>query len=123
MSTPFPSSCPDCGTPFPADLLDAPCRRCLLQLAEPLFAPPEQIAEYEIERELGRGSMGTVYLAIQPVTRKLVALKVLREELLDERGLRWFAEEIAILGKLEHPHIVSIYDGKGLYHRPLAFYV
>jgi serine/threonine protein kinase len=100
---------------------DAPCSRCLLRLADASAAPPAQLADYAIICELGHGAMGTVYLAEQAVPRKLVALKVLSEEIADERVLHWFADEIETLGRLEHPHIVPIYDGKGLHHTPPFF--
>lgn len=113
--------CPDCGGSMLAADPGAPCRRCLLRLADASSAPPSHIGDYEVSRELGRGAMGTVYLAEQALPRKMVALKVLAEHLVDDRVLRWFADEVEILGKLEHPHIVPIYDGNGLRHTPPFF--
>jgi eukaryotic-like serine/threonine-protein kinase len=113
--------CPECGVLIPPERSTEPCWRCLLQCADDSHALPNEIAGYPILSRLGRGAMGTVYLAQQPVSRRQVALKVLREELLDERMLRWFACEIEILAQLEHPNIVPIYDGQGLLHEQPFF--
>jgi DNA-binding SARP family transcriptional activator len=65
---------------------------------------------YRIERELGRGSMATVYLARDLKHDRDIALKVLRPELaLSTEGTR-FLREIAILAKLQHPHILPLFD-------------
>jgi hypothetical protein len=53
---------------------------------------------------------------------RAVAIKVLREELVDERRLAWFANEIQLSGAPEHPHIAPIYDGRGLNENP-PFYI
>lgn len=69
---------------------------------------------YEILREVGRGSMGTVYLGRDPKINREVAIKTLKyTEVgpgdLDEVKARFFREAEAA-GKLSHPDIVSIYD-------------
>jgi serine/threonine-protein kinase len=69
---------------------------------------------YEIIRELGRGSMGTVYLGRDPKINREVAIKTLRYADvgpgdLDQVKTRFFREAEAA-GKLSHPNIVSIYD-------------
>jgi len=69
---------------------------------------------YEILRELGRGSMGTVYLGRDPKINRKVAIKTLKyAEVgpgnLDQVKTRFFREAEAA-GKLSHPDIVSIYD-------------
>jgi CHASE2 domain-containing sensor protein len=69
---------------------------------------------YEILRELGRGSMGTVYLGRDPKINREVAIKTLKyAEVgpgnLDQVKTRFFREAEAA-GKLSHPDIVSIYD-------------
>jgi serine/threonine-protein kinase len=65
---------------------------------------------YEIERELGRGGMATVYLARDLRHQRSVALKVLRPEVSGVLGAERFAREIAIAARLNHPHILAIYD-------------
>jgi serine/threonine protein kinase len=73
------------------------------------------LGKYELKSELGRGSTGTVYLATDTFSREDVALKVLDKRLLaDPEHSRFvqgqFLNEASLVGKLEHPHIVSILD-------------
>jgi eukaryotic-like serine/threonine-protein kinase len=65
---------------------------------------------YRIERELGQGGMSTVYLAQDLKHRRLVAIKVLRPELGAALGADRFLSEIATTAKLNHPHILALYD-------------
>jgi serine/threonine-protein kinase len=65
---------------------------------------------YRIERELGRGGMATVYLARDLKHGRQVALKVLRPELGPSLGADRFQREIAIAARLQHPHILGLFD-------------
>ena len=65
---------------------------------------------YAFERELGRGGMATVYLARDLKLDRLVAIKVLLEELGTALGPERFRREIALATQLSHPHILPIYD-------------
>jgi len=65
---------------------------------------------YILERELGSGGMATVYLAEDLKHRRKVAVKVLRPELAALLGPERFSREIEIAARLNHPHIVSLYD-------------
>jgi serine/threonine protein kinase len=65
---------------------------------------------YELERELGRGGMGTVYRARDRTTGEVVAIKVLRRRLV--RDLLRFSREVAVLADLVHPGVVR-YLGHG----------
>ncbi len=73
------------------------------------------LGRYEIERELGRGAMGTVYLGRDPRIGRTVAIKTmaLTEEFestqLDEVRRRFF-QEAETAGRLGHPNIVTVYD-------------
>jgi ABC-type oligopeptide transport system substrate-binding subunit/class 3 adenylate cyclase len=68
------------------------------------------LAGFRIERLLGRGSMGAVYLTEDTHLRRKVALKVLAPELVrDERFRGRFLLESQLAASLEHPHIVPIY--------------
>lgn len=72
------------------------------------------IGRYEIQKELGRGAMGVVYLGKDPKINRLVAIKTVRFEevdpdLLEETKKRFFREAEAA-GTLNHPNIVTIYD-------------
>lgn len=66
---------------------------------------------YAIERRLGMGGMGAVYLARQRPLGRAVALKVLRKDLLgDPVAVERFHNEAKVIAQLGHPHIVSIHD-------------
>jgi serine/threonine protein kinase/tetratricopeptide (TPR) repeat protein len=65
---------------------------------------------YAIEREVGRGGMATVYRANDLRHHRPVALKVLHPELALSLGAERFLREIQIAARLQHPHIVPLYD-------------
>ena len=65
---------------------------------------------YRLERELGRGGMATVYLAQDLRHDRPVALKVLHPELARSLGPDRFLREIKLAARLQHPHILSVYD-------------
>jgi eukaryotic-like serine/threonine-protein kinase len=66
--------------------------------------------EYSLERELGRGGMGVVYLAREVQLDRLVAIKVLPPELATRRNIReQFLREARTAAGLSHPNIVPIY--------------
>src|SRR6266850_5747057 len=64
--------------------------------------------EYEVVRELGRGGMATVYLALEQKHGRQVAIKVLRPEIAATIGPERFLREIRIAARLSHPHIVPL---------------
>jgi eukaryotic-like serine/threonine-protein kinase len=67
--------------------------------------------KYRIEQLLGRGGMGAVYRARDMRLDRLVALKVVRAELLgDPEARRRFRREAQIVARLQHPSIVAVYD-------------
>ena len=76
---------------------------------------PEQIGRYVILRTLGRGAMGVVYLARDPQIERELALKTIRFDAgeksfgVDEAKAR-FLKEARISGRLQHPHIVTVFD-------------
>jgi eukaryotic-like serine/threonine-protein kinase len=72
-----------------------------------------RVSAYKIVRRLGSGGMGAVYLASRDDSqfRRLVAIKMIRPELLDENTLRRFHNERQTLAALEHPNIVKLVDG------------
>jgi eukaryotic-like serine/threonine-protein kinase len=67
-------------------------------------------AQYTLERELGRGGMATVYLAQDTKHHRPVALKVLHPELAATLGPERFRREITLAARLQHPHILSVFD-------------
>ena len=79
---------------------------------EPEFAPPRtDVRGYRIERELGRGGMGAVYLARQLSLDRPVALKVMaRRWAADPVFVARFTREAYAAAQLRHPNIVHIHD-------------
>ncbi|UGT60875.1 protein kinase domain-containing protein [Nocardia asteroides] len=76
-----------------------------------MLRPGEVFAGFRIEGELGRGGMGSVYLARHPRLPRSVALKVLSGELAaDAEGRARFDREGDLVARLEHPNIVTVYD-------------
>ena len=72
---------------------------------------PEKIGKYEILSELGRGAMGTVYKARDPVLDREVAIKTMSEELLADQEMRErFFREAKSAAQLQHINIVTIYE-------------
>lgn len=128
------NDCPSCGKPLPGDAPEGLCPRCLgaLNLAteteavgaagnpEPVVAKPppltrEQLAgsfpHLEILECLGRGGMGVVYKARQKSLNRVVALKLLAPERVQDAAFaERFAHEAQALARLSHPNIVTIHD-------------
>lgn len=76
---------------------------------------PQRLGRYVIERKIGRGAMGAVYLARDPRINRPVALKVIpiekefEDEELAEARLRFFREAESA-GRLTHPNIITVFD-------------
>ena len=126
--------CSQCGATLAPDAPEGLCPRCLLQLhlrpptgevgpgGTQVMAPdprtPPGIAEIaphfpqlEILECLGRGGMGVVYKARQPLLDRLVALKILtRDKENDAHFAERFQREARALARLNHPNIVTVYD-------------
>src|SRR5215217_8437655 len=80
---------------------------------DPLFLAFQQavIGRYSLERELGRGGMGVVYLAREVLLDRLVAIKLLPPELASRPELRdRFLTEARTAARLSHPYIVPIHS-------------
>ena len=76
-----------------------------------MSSTPEKIDKYVVLGELGRGAMGTVFKARDPVLDRLVAIKMMSEELVIEEEMRGrFNREAKSVAKLQHPNIVTIFD-------------
>jgi serine/threonine protein kinase/predicted negative regulator of RcsB-dependent stress response len=73
----------------------------------------QRVGSYQLLREIGRGGMGTVYLAhrADEQYQKLVAIKVVRRGMDTKDILRRFRNERQILASLEHPNIARLLDG------------
>lgn len=65
---------------------------------------------YELERELGQGGMGVVYLARDTGLNRKVALKILRSDLSDDSTFaQKFLDEVEVTASLAHPNIIRVY--------------
>ena len=122
------AKCPQCGAPLKESAPAGLCPNCLMSLnlkTETAFTgdspaaqpplPPAQIAPHfpqlEILECLGRGGMGVVYKARQKALNRLVALKLLAPERVDDaRFAERFSREAQALACLNHPNIVTIHD-------------
>ena len=75
------------------------------------FAPGTEVLGYTIQRVLGRGGMGTVYLARQNSLDREVALKVLHpSRLKNPASISAFLREARAAAKLSHAHLVAVHD-------------
>ncbi|HVO42931.1 MAG TPA: serine/threonine-protein kinase, partial [Aggregatilineales bacterium] len=78
-----------------------------------------KLGPYELIEEIGRGGMATVYRAYQPNVDRYVAVKVIhRSVALDSKSLERFTREAKLVARLEHPHILPVYDYDGLSDPP-----
>lgn len=77
------------------------------------------LGDYRLIKQLGQGAMGSVFVAEHRFTKKQYALKVLPEELSNDRAfMQRFEEEISLIALLDHPNIVKVYNvsfSQGLY--------
>src|SRR5262245_986588 len=78
---------------------------------EPLVPGTVVADRYQVEREIGEGAMGTVFLATRLGMKNRVALKVLRREvMISPNMLKRFYQEARAVSSLDHPNIVRIVD-------------
>ena len=75
-----------------------------------MFEPGTQVGRYEIQRRLGRGGMGAVYVAHDPVLGRMVAIKVFAGDLDLPDARERFSREARAAAALSHPNIVTVYD-------------
>jgi formylglycine-generating enzyme required for sulfatase activity/serine/threonine protein kinase len=133
MSDISPSSstrpCPNCGAAIAADDANGLCGACLMAAVakstlrgsgppRKSWEPPSAeelgrlLPQYRIERLLGRGGMGAVYQGRQVALDRLVAIKILSNDLeeADASFAERFKNEARAMAKLSHPGIVTVHD-------------
>jgi serine/threonine protein kinase len=139
--------CPGCRTEIAADAPDGLCPACLFQQIiqsrdeaegrpaagrpQAAFVPPapavlgRHFPQLEILTLLGQGGMGAVYKARQSKLDRLVAVKILPPEVArDPAFAERFTREAQSLARLNHPHIVTVYDFgdvDGLYYFTMEY--
>ena len=71
----------------------------------------KRMGDYELVKEIGQGSLGTVYVAQHRFLKRPFVLKVLQEDIGSDRSfVQRLEKEVAALAMLEHPHIVKIHN-------------
>ena len=94
------------GPPVGQGAMQVPSAR-----ARPAPSNPERVGNYRVLGVLGRGGMGTVYLAEDQRLKRRVAVKILPQSAtLSARTLRRFEREAQILANLNHPGIATLYS-------------
>jgi len=78
---------------------------------EDLLLIGQQVGKFKVEKEIGRGGMGAVYLGKRSETyQQLGAIKVIKRGLLNEAGVRDFSKEIKKQARLDHRNIAKLLD-------------
>ncbi len=71
---------------------------------------PSRLGPYTLERKIGDGGMGEVYLARHAQLARPAAVKALRMNVADEEAISYFEQEVQLTAQLRHPNTVAIYD-------------
>ena len=82
----------------------------LLEEPQPTLKPGEEVGHYDVIRQLGKGGMGEVYLALDRSLGREIALKVLPADYLTRDRVQRFHQEARAASALNHPNIVTIYE-------------
>jgi tRNA A-37 threonylcarbamoyl transferase component Bud32 len=100
--------CPQCGVCY-----DSGSTQCSQERARlvPVILPRLLNVRYHLERRLGRGGMGTVYLASDRALERRVAVKVIREDLVGSADVaERFRREARVAASFAHPNVVTVHD-------------
>ncbi len=123
--------CQECGNDIRHDsnIVDGPvsCPKCGSRVDIPVFSigPGTVIKGFRLEKKLGQGAMGVVYLATQMAMNRRVALKILPPEITgDTHLIHRFLREVQLLARVEHPNIVTAFDAgdqSGIYYLAMTY--
>src|SRR5262249_18382153 len=103
----------------------SPTSRAMLECSSCLAIPPQtgrkrqimigsKLGPYDLIEEIGHGGMASVYRAYQPSMDRFVAVKVIHKSIsLNATALERFTREARLIARLEHPHILPVYDYNG----------
>ncbi len=124
-------NCSDCNASLEIDGDSAgsevACPECGASLIVPRkrVGPGTTVGGFKVERLLGKGGMGEVYLARQLSMDRDVALKILPSNVtMDEEAVQRFLQEVRMAARLEHPHIVRAYEAgedSGVYFLAMTY--
>src|SRR5574342_20443 len=79
----------------------------------------QKLGSYELLEEIGKGGMATVYRAHQASIKRDVAIKLIRKGIADTPdAVQRFQREAQLIARLEHPHILPVYDFDGIHEPP-----
>jgi len=70
----------------------------------------KQLGQYTLEKKIGEGGMGKVYLARHALLRRPTAVKLISEAKVDRENLARFEHEVQLTSQLTHPNTIEIYD-------------
>lgn len=96
------------ATDAPVTLFGASASEILTEAMR--LSPDESLGPYRIVKVISEGGMGTVYEAEQSKPRRLVALKIMRADLVSDDARRRFDYESQALARLRHPAIAQVYE-------------
>ena len=80
------------------------------------WSPPDEVEEYKLIRQIGRGTMGQVYLARDRLLDRLVAIKFITA--LEPEARERFVIEARAAARIQHPNVVAVHRVGELNHRP-----
>jgi uncharacterized ferredoxin-like protein len=124
--------CQECGCTIQRDsdssIASVACPKCGSRMDLPAaggYPAGTVIRGFRIERRIGQGAMGVVYLATQLAMNRKVALKILPLEITaDPHLVHRFLREVEMLAKVDHPNIVTAFDAgqeQGAYYLAMTY--
>lgn len=104
--------CLSCNQMFASNMTNCPQDgSILIALEEDPFLGKVVNERYQIKKQIGKGGMGTVYLAEQTVLGRLVAVKMLHAQLSEDKvSVKRFEQEASASSGLQHQNLITLYD-------------